>query len=75
MIGILNTVLLVALALTLVNKYRTTRDPGFVWLAVPLVLLPVLGMVLGLPIAHWMKTDEQSQASLPEDKTQPMRAG
>ena len=47
----INSGLFVAVTVVLVCKYRESRQSGFLWLAVPLVLLPFLS----LPIAHWIK--------------------
>ena len=51
-LGAINLALFVAVAVALVYRYRESRQSGFLWLAVPLVLLPLLS----LPIAHWIKT-------------------
>ena len=53
-LGLLNTVLFLALAIAFLYKYRQTRDPGLLWLGVPLVVLPAVGMIFGIPISHWM---------------------
>jgi len=39
-------VLYLAIIAALVHKYRRTRDQGFLWLGVPLVILPLLGVPL-----------------------------
>lgn len=54
MIGILGAttfVLYSAVAVLLVWKYRRTRDAGFLWLGLPLVLLPFIA----LPMALWLQ--------------------
>ena len=54
MIGILGAttfVLYSAVAVLLFWKYRRTRDVGFLWLGLPLVLLPVVA----LPLALWLQ--------------------
>ena len=54
MIGALaaiTTVLYCAVAVLLVWKYRATRDAGFLWLGLPLGLLPFVA----LPIALWLQ--------------------
>ena len=54
MIGVLGAstfVLYSAVAVLLVWKYRRTRDAGFLWLGLPLVLLPVVA----LPLALWLQ--------------------
>jgi hypothetical protein len=50
-LGAINLALFVAVTVALVYRYRESRQSGFLWLAVPLVLLPLLS----LPIAHWIK--------------------
>ena len=44
-------VLYSAVAVLLVWKYRRTRDAGFLWLSLPLVLLPLVA----LPLAFWLQ--------------------
>ena len=44
-------VLYSTVAVLLVWKYRRTRDAGFLWLGLPLVLLPVVA----LPLALWLQ--------------------
>lgn len=54
MIGILGAITFVlyfAVAVLLVWKYRRTRDAGFLWLGLPLVLLPLVA----LPLALWLQ--------------------
>jgi hypothetical protein len=54
MIGVLGAttfVLYSAVAVLLVWKYRRSRDPGFLWLGLPLVLLPFVA----LPLALWLQ--------------------
>jgi hypothetical protein len=54
MIGVLvvtTFVLYSAVAVLLVWKYRGTRDAGFLWLSLPLVLLPFMA----LPLALWLQ--------------------
>lgn len=54
MIGILSATTLAlyaAVAMTLVWKYRGTRDIGLLWLGLPLVLLPLVA----LPLAFWLE--------------------
>jgi len=54
MIGVLGAttfVLYSAVAVLLVWKYRRTRDAGFLWLGLPLVLLPIMA----LPLALWLQ--------------------
>ena len=62
-LGTLNTIMFLALVVVFALKYRQTRDPGFLWLAVSLVLFPLLGMFLGAPIAHWIKLNVDKLAS------------
>jgi hypothetical protein len=53
MIGVLGAttlVLYLAVAVLLVWKYRRTRNAGFLWLGLPLVLLPLVA----LPLALWL---------------------
>ena len=42
--------LYVAIIVALIHKYRRTGDRGFLWLGVPLVILPILGV----PLDHWL---------------------
>jgi len=54
MIGVLGAttfVLYFAVAMRLIWKYRGTRDAGFLWLGLPLVLLPLVA----LPLALWLQ--------------------
>jgi hypothetical protein len=44
-------VLYVTIIAALVHKYRRTKDQGFLWLGVPLVILPLLGV----PLGHWLR--------------------
>lgn len=44
-------VLYLAIIAALVHKYRRTRDQGFLWLGVPLVILPLLGV----PLSYWLR--------------------
>jgi hypothetical protein len=48
---IINSGLFIAVTVALVCNYRESRRSGFLWLAVPLVLLPLIS----LPLAHWIK--------------------
>ena len=50
-LGAITSVLYCAVAALLVWKYRVTRDPGFLWLGLPLVLLPLVA----LPLALWLQ--------------------
>jgi len=47
----INIALFIAVAALLAGKYRTSRQPGYLWLGVPLILLPFLS----LPIAYWIR--------------------
>ena len=49
-LGVINVALFISVAVALAYKCRRSGQAGFLWLAVPLVLLPLLG----LPIAHWV---------------------
>ncbi|MDD5677901.1 MAG: hypothetical protein PHW60_07910 [Kiritimatiellae bacterium] len=54
MIGVLGATTFVLYALAavlLVRKYRGTRDAGFLWLGLPLVLLPLVA----LPLGFWLQ--------------------
>ncbi len=51
-LGAINAVLFVAVAAALVFKYRKSGQTGFLWLLLPLVLLPLLG----LPISYWIES-------------------
>ena len=54
MIGVLGAAILLlyaAVAALLVWKYRRTGDTGFLWLGLPLVLLPLVA----LPLALWLQ--------------------
>src|ERR1035437_357676 len=50
-LGVTTFVLYLAVAVLLVWKYRRTRDVGFLWLGLPLVLLPIVA----LPLALWLQ--------------------
>ena len=50
-LAIVTSVLYVAVAVLLVWKYRATRDAGFLWLGLPLVVLPFVA----LPMALWLQ--------------------
>lgn len=47
----ITSILYCAVAVLLVWKYRATRDTGFLWLGLPLVLLPLAA----LPLALWLQ--------------------
>jgi hypothetical protein len=51
-LGAITFVLYAIVAVLLVWKYRGTRDAGFLWLGLPLVLLPIVA----LPLALWLQT-------------------
>ena len=44
-------VLYLAIIAVLVHKYRRTRDQGFLWLGVPLVIWPLLSV----PLGDWLR--------------------
>ncbi len=46
-----NAALFIAVTVALVFKYRQSQQSEFIWLAIPLVLLPLLS----LPITEWLK--------------------
>lgn len=48
---IVTFVLYLAVAVLLVRKYRRTGNAGFLWLGLPLVLLPFVA----LPLALWLE--------------------
>ena len=48
--NVVNVVLYLAIVAALVQKYRVTRDQGFFWLGLPLVMVPLLSF----PLRHWM---------------------
>ncbi len=48
-IGIANGALLIGVAAALIYRYVKSRQRGFLWLAIPLVLFPLLSA----PIAYW----------------------
>ena len=56
-LGALNMVLFVAVAVALVFKYRQSGQTGFLWLLLPLVFFPLLG----LSMDYWI---ESSAAAL-----------
>ena len=43
--------LYLAIIAAVVYKYRRTRDHGFLWLGVPLVIWPLLGV----PLSYWLQ--------------------
>lgn len=47
----ITSVLYLTVAVLLVWKFRTTRDAGFLWLGLPLVVLPLVA----LPMALWLQ--------------------
>ena len=49
LLSVITSVLYAAVAVLLVRKYRWSGDRGFLWLAVPLVLMPFAA----LPLALW----------------------
>ena len=51
-LGTITFVLYFAVAALLVWKYRRTGDAGFLWLGLPLVVLPLIA----LPLALWLQT-------------------
>ncbi len=61
-LGSINVVLFVAIAVALIFKYRQSKQAGFLWLLLPLVLFPLLG----LPMSAWIESSvEALQAGLP----------
>ena len=44
-------VLYLAIIAVLAHKYRRTRDQGFLWLGVPLVIWPLLNV----PLSYWLR--------------------
>ena len=48
-LGVITSLLYAAVAVLLVRKYRWSGDRGFLWLVVPLVLMPFAA----LPLALW----------------------
>ena len=50
-LGTITSVLYLAVAVLLVWKYRRTRDAGFIWLGLPLVVFPFVA----LPLALWLQ--------------------
>jgi hypothetical protein len=49
-LGLAAAVVYLAIIAALVHKYRRTGDRGFLWLGVPLVI----GPLLGVPLDHWL---------------------
>jgi len=49
LLGVITSVLYAAAAVLLVRKYRWSGDQGFLWLVIPLVLMPFAA----LPLALW----------------------
>jgi hypothetical protein len=49
LLGAADLVLYAAIAVILVLKYRGTKEAGFLWLVMPLVLIPALA----LPVTLW----------------------
>lgn len=52
LLAVLNGILFLTVAGVLFQKYRRTRDRGFLWLAIPLVLFPLLGFPLAYALRH-----------------------
>lgn len=50
-LGATTFILYIAVAVLLAWKYRETKDAGFLWLSLPLVLLPLVA----LPLALWQQ--------------------
>jgi hypothetical protein len=48
--NVVDVVLSLAIITALVQKYRWTRDQGFRWLTLPLVVMPLLSF----PLRHWV---------------------
>ena len=51
-----NVILFSSIAVALAYKYRQSGQAGFLWLAIPLVVLPLLGMCM----AYWTKVSVDS---------------
>ena len=60
-LGVVNVALFTAVAIALAYKYHQSGQPGFLWLAIPLVLFPPLGLL----IAHWAKSSADKLAAGP----------
>lgn len=48
-LGVINVALFAAIGVALARQYRQSGRSGFLWLALPLVLLPLFGLL----IAYW----------------------
>jgi hypothetical protein len=48
--NVVDVVLSLAIMAALIQKYRLTRDQGFLWLGLPLVVMPLLSF----PLRHWI---------------------
>jgi len=60
-------VLYLAVAVLLVRKYGWTGDVGFLWMGLPLVVLPLLA----LPLAFWLQAGVDRLASGEQDNVFP----
>jgi hypothetical protein len=49
--SVVGVALYLAIVAALFQKYRSTKDRGFIWLGVPLVISPLLGV----PLTHLLK--------------------
>ena len=65
--GLINVVLFVVIAVALARKYRQLGHAGFLWLIMPLALLPLVGVV----IANWIKVSVDGLHATPPNVTFP----
>ena len=66
-LGLINVVLFVVIAVALARKYRQLGQAGFLWLTMPLALLPLVGVV----IANWIKGSVDGLHATPPNVTFP----
>jgi hypothetical protein len=66
-LGLINVALFVVIALALARKHRQSGQAGFLWLTMPLALLPLGGVV----ITNWIKVSVDGLHATPTNVTFP----
>ena len=66
-LGLINVALFVVIALALARKHRQSGQAGFLWLTMPLALLPLIGVV----VANWIEVSVDGLQTTPPNVTFP----
>ena len=66
-LGSINVALFVVIAVALALKHRQSGQVGFLWLTMPLALLPLVGVI----VANWIKVSVDGLQTTPPNVTFP----